>query len=60
MVHYAFVWEKGETMDFSETFVDYDIKVGICSELNVYTNLNEYQRSRSFFDLGARLLDSTF
>ena len=24
----AFVWEKGKTMDFSETVVVYDIKVG--------------------------------
>ena len=27
-VHYAFVWEKGKTMDFSETIVVFDIKVG--------------------------------
>ena len=27
LVPYAFVWEKGKTMDFSETIVDYDIKV---------------------------------
>ena len=26
----AFVWEKGKTMDFSETIVVCDIKVGIC------------------------------
>ena len=25
---YAFIWEKGKTMDFSETVVVYDIKVG--------------------------------
>ena len=28
---YAFVWEKGKTMDFSETIVVYDVKVGRCS-----------------------------
>ena len=28
---YAFVWEKGKTMDFSDTIVVYDIKVGGCS-----------------------------
>ena len=28
---YAFVWEKGKTMDFSETIVVYDIKIGRCS-----------------------------
>ena len=26
----CFVWEKGKTMDFSETIVVYDIKVGRC------------------------------
>ena len=31
LVPYAFVWEKGKTMDFSETTVVYDIKVGKCS-----------------------------
>ena len=28
---YAFVWEKGKTMDFLETIVVYGIKVGRCS-----------------------------
>ena len=31
LVPYAFVWEKGKTLDFSETFIVYDIKVGRCS-----------------------------
>ena len=31
---YAFVWEKGKAMDFSETILVYDIKVGRCSQLN--------------------------
>ena len=31
LLPYAFVWEKGKTMDFSETIVVYDIKVGRCS-----------------------------
>ena len=31
LVPYAFVWEKGKTMDFSETIVVYDVKVGTCS-----------------------------
>ena len=48
LVPYAFVWEKGKTMDFSETIVVYDVKVGRCSKLNNNTNLYEYQRSRSF------------
>ena len=43
MVHYAFVWEKGKTMDFSETIVVYDIKVGRCSQLDKYINFYEYR-----------------
>ena len=39
-------------MDFSEAVVVYDIKVGRCSHLNEYMKLYEYQRSRSFIDLG--------
>ena len=31
LVPYAFAWEKGKAMDFSETIVVYDIKVGRCS-----------------------------
>ena len=27
LVPYAFVWEKGKTMDFSETMVVYDLKL---------------------------------
>ena len=34
LVSYAFVWEKVKTMDFSETIVVYDIKVGSCSQLS--------------------------
>ena len=30
-VPYTFVWEKGKTMDFSETIVVYDFEVGIWS-----------------------------
>ena len=36
---YAFVWEEGKTVDFSETNVVYDIKVGKCSQLNEYVKL---------------------
>ena len=31
LVLYAFVWKKGKTMDFTETIVVYDAKVGRCS-----------------------------
>ena len=34
LVPYASVWEEGKTMDFSETVVVYDIKVGKCRQLN--------------------------
>ena len=34
MIPYAFVWEKVKTLDFSETIVVYDIKVGGYSQLN--------------------------
>ena len=27
LVPYAFIWEKGNTMDFSETIVVYDLKL---------------------------------
>ena len=36
---FAFVLEEGKTMDFSETIVVYDIKVGRCSQLNEYMKL---------------------
>ena len=47
-------------MDFSETIVVYDVKVGTCSYLNEYTHLYEYERSRSFIYLGPNLSDSIF
>ena len=59
MAPYAFVWEKGKTMDFSETTVVYDVNVGRGRKLNEYMNLYEYQRSRSFIDLGPRSLRFT-
>ena len=43
-------------MDFSETIVVYDIKVGRLSLLNEYMNHYEYQRSRSFVELCPRSL----
>ena len=39
LIHYAFVWEKGKTRDFSETVVVCDIKFGRCSQLNEYMNI---------------------
>ena len=31
LVPHAFVWEKGKTMNFSESIVVYDVRVGRCS-----------------------------
>ena len=56
LIPYAFVWEKGKIMDFSETIVVYDIKGGRFSLLNEYMNHYEYQRSRSFIELRPRSL----
>ena len=47
-------------MDFSETIVVCDHKVNRCSQLNKYMKLYEYQRSRSFTDLGPNLSYSIF
>ena len=44
-------------MDFSETIVVYDVKVGRCSYLNNYMNIYEYYRSRSSTDLVPRSLN---
>ena len=56
LIPYAFECDKGKIMDFSATIVVYDIKVGRYSQLNEYMILYEYQRSRSFTDLGPRSL----
>ena len=45
-VIYAFVWEEGKTIDFSETIIVYGIEVGRCSQLNEYMKVYEYQRSK--------------
>ena len=47
-------------MDFSETVVVYDIKVGRCSQLNEYMKFYEYQRSGSFIDLVPNYSGSIF
>ena len=60
LVPFAFVWEEGKTMDFSETIVVYDIKVCRCSQLNEYMNLYEYQRSKSFIHRHPNLSESIF
>ena len=56
LVPYAFVWEKGNIKDFSETIVVCDIKLGRFIQLNEYMNLYEYQRSRSSIYIHPRSL----
>ena len=58
LVPYAFVWENVKKMDFSETIVVCDIKVGRCRQLHEYMKLYEYQRSRSLIYIGRNLSDS--
>ena len=60
LVPYAFIWEKVKTMDFSETIVVCDIKVGRCSQQSEYIKLYESQWTRSLIDFGPNLLDSIF
>ena len=56
----CFCMGQDKTMDFSETLAVYDIKVGRWSQQNEYMKLYEYQRSRSFKDLGSSHSDSIF
>ena len=39
LIPYAFIWKKVKIMDFSDTIVVYDIKVGRCSQINEYMKL---------------------
>ena len=43
-----------------QKLLQFEIKVGRCSQLTEYMKLYEYQRSRSFIDLGPNLSDSIF
>ena len=47
-------------MEFLEIIVVYNIKVGTWSQLNEYMKLYEFQRSRSFIDLGPSHSDLIF
>ena len=60
LVPYAIEWEEGKIMDFSETIVVYDIKVGRFSQLNQYMNfmnIRGYGHSLAFVQAHS---DSTF
>ena len=56
LVPLCFCQGNRSKMDFSETIIVYDIKVGRCSQPNEYMKLYEYQRSMSFTDLSPRSL----
>ena len=43
-----------KTVDFSKTIEACDLKVGRYRQLNDFMKVCEYQRSRSFLDLGPR------
>ena len=51
---WSFLWEKVQTVDFSETIVACDLKVGRCRQLIDFMKVCEYLRSMSFLDLGPR------
>ena len=52
----AFVWEKVKIIYFLKLIAALRLKVAWSIQLNELLKLNEYQRSRSFFDLGQRWL----
>ena len=54
--HIVFVWEKVKIIYFLETIAALGLKVAWSIQLNELITLNEYQMSRSFFDLGQRSL----
>ena len=47
---------KSENYYFLETIAALGLKVALSIQLNELMELSEYQRSRSFFDLGQRSL----
>ena len=57
LVPYASVWEKVETMDFSETCSPWYKR---CHQLIEYVKVYEYQRSRPLVDLCPNHSDSIF
>ena len=54
LVTKAFLYEKVKTVDFSETIVASDLKIGSSRQQNECMMVYEYWRSRSFLDLGPR------
>ena len=56
LVTKAFVWEKVKVIYCLELIAAVGLKVAWSIQLNELMKLSEYQRSRSFFDLGQRSL----
>ena len=52
----AFAWAKVKIMYYLETTAAIGLKVSLNIEINELMKFNEYQRSRSLFDLGQRSL----
>ena len=50
------MWEKVKIIYFLETIAALGLKVALSIQLNELMKMSEYQRSRSFFDLGQRSL----
>ena len=55
-VTYAFAWAKVKIVYYLETIAAIGLKVGSNIQINELIKFNEYQRSRSLFDLGQRSL----
>ena len=52
----SLIWEKMKIIYFLETIAALGLKVAWIIQLNELMKLSEYQRSKSFFDLGQRSL----
>ena len=56
LVTQAFAWAKMKIMYYLETIAAIGLKVGLNIQITEFMKFNEYQRSRSLFDLGQRSL----
>ena len=56
LVTCAIAWAKVKIIYYLETITAIGLEVGLNIQINELMRLNEYQRSRSSFDLGHRSL----
>ena len=56
IIKQAFAWAKMKIMYYLETIAAIGLKVGLNIQITEFMKFNEYQRSRSLFDLGQRSL----